>query len=310
MCNRPSVLVMMATYNGENYVAEQIESILAQDSVNVTLRICDDGSTDGTYTILERYAQAHPNIRVTRNARNTGVGKNFMHMVYEDASQGYEYYAFSDQDDIWLPEKLLHAISALKGMEGPALYYSDVTNFDDMHSWSELSPYRKVLEHPSTLLLRNWAAGCTMVYNHELQGLIRDHRIDSFPRLHDTWVYLVAQACGTVIADLDHSYIRRRISGRNVVGELTDHHRSLPQALRDMGNLFKTPERTPSIVASQLQDEFGNTIEPSLRHAVSVVLAYRISLRSRVDASLHFDAWQPTRRGRLLMRLCFLLGRY
>ena len=78
----PSVLVMMATYNGEKYVSEQIDSILVQEGVNVTLLISDDGSSDATPRICSRYAEDLPNVRFSVNEKNKGLAKNFMDMLY------------------------------------------------------------------------------------------------------------------------------------------------------------------------------------------------------------------------------------
>lgn len=102
---KPSVLVMMASYNGEKFITEQIDSILSQKGVDVTLRICDDGSNDSTPSICESYTSKYDNVLFEVNKVNKGLAKNFMDMVYDDNALGFNYYAFSDQDDVWLPEK-------------------------------------------------------------------------------------------------------------------------------------------------------------------------------------------------------------
>lgn len=310
MDTKPRVLVMMATYNGAPYVEEQVTSILAQDGVDVTLRVCDDQSTDETYAILEDLAAGDARMTVTRNATNKGVSLNFMQMVYESHAKPFDYYAFADQDDVWLPGKLARAVSQLHAIDGPALYYSDVKDFDDEREWSELARYGKVVEHPTTLLVRSWASGCTMVYNHALHEVLCRHEISEFPRIHDVWVHLVARCCGQVVDDLGCSFIKRRISGRNVVGELSDHHRSLSAAGKDLGNLRNEAAHAPSRVAMQLEEEFGDEIAATFQPSVRMLASYRSSLGSRIRAAATFDFWQPTLRGRLVVRLCFLLGRY
>lgn len=338
MNTAPRVLVMMATYNGAQYVRQQIDSILSQEQVDITLCIRDDGSSDDTCHIAQEYATSHSNVLFARNEKNEGVGRNFMRMVYEDdqlVHGPHEYYAFADQDDIWHPHKLARAVEMLstccrdksKGVNGasaasldqpasgiaqpgPALYYSDATNFDDEHEWSELANYRPVLNYPTTLLLRNWASGCTMVFNRALRDLLCAHKLDSFPRIHDVWVHLVALAKGSVYADFDTSLIRRRITGHNVVGDLSDHHTSVAQATKDLGNLQHESDHAPSLVAQQLLDEFGDDMDPSIGESARMLAGYRHSLRTRVIAASRFRFWQPTRRGRLIVRLCFLMGRY
>lgn len=300
----------MATYNGSQYLVEQVRSILAQQDVEVVLRVCDDRSTDNTYALLQELADKDPRMIVSQNQDNVGVAQNFMQMVFEPGGAGFDYYAFADQDDIWLPNKLSHAIGMLGGAEGPTLYYSDVTNFDQNREWSDLSPYRKIVEHPTTLLVRGWAAGCTMVFNRELREVLCLHKPDTFFRIHDVWVHLVARCCGQVVEDLDHSFIRRRITGHNVAGELKDHHTSIAQAASDLGNLRNEAEHAPSKVAQQLEEEFGDGIKEPFGEAVHMLAHYRASMRTRILAAMRFDFWQPTLRGRLTVRLCFLLGRY
>lgn len=306
----PRVLVMMATYNGERFLGEQIESILTQEGVAVHLRVCDDRSTDETYAILQQYASRHPSVSVSQNPHNLGVGKNFMQMVFEKSSETYDYYAFSDQDDIWLPNKLSEAIALLEKHEGAALYYSDVCNFDDEGESLELRNYHEIVNHPTTLLLRSWACGCTMVFSRTLRDVLCDHPLDEYPRIHDTWVHLVALNCGQVEADIERSFIRRRLSGANVVGELSDHHKSVSSVLEGVCGLFAPSTRKPSCVAKQLVQEFGTNINPILQPELDLLLGYRTSLAKRIAAAIRFDFWQPTLRGRLLVRLCFLLGRY
>ena len=98
------VAILMSTYNGEKYLDEQIGSILAQEGVDVTLYIRDDGSSDRTAEIIKYYCKRYHNVSFTQG-ENLGVGNSFMQLVY-DAKDVYDYYAFADQDDIWLRDKL------------------------------------------------------------------------------------------------------------------------------------------------------------------------------------------------------------
>ena len=310
MSYTPRVLVMMATYCGAQYLQEQVESILSQQDVEVTLRICDDNSPDNTYPILRDFADEHPNVLISSNIRNLGVGMNFMQMVYEEHESSFDYYAFSDQDDIWDTRKLSSAISMIEDCMGPVLYYSDVIDFDATREWSELEKYRDVLNHPDTLFLRNWASGCTMVFNKRLRDLLCEQPLQTFPRIHDSWVHLVAQYCGTVIPDFGHSFIRRRITGANVVGELTDHHTSFKQAVHSLSNMVHGSDHAPSRTARQLLDCYGSLMSPKSIDTVSLMARCEHSFSARIKAAFTIDYWQPTWKGRLLIFLCFLFGRY
>ena len=101
--NKPLVSVVMATYNGERFIAEQLESILTQTYSNLEIIIVDDRSTDQSYTILESYAAKDTRIRLFRNEQNLGYVKNFEKGL---SLAGGVYIAPSDQDDIWLPHKI------------------------------------------------------------------------------------------------------------------------------------------------------------------------------------------------------------
>ena len=96
---KKTVSVVMCTYNGEKYLREQMDSILAQTYPIHDIIVSDDCSTDGTMNILQEYATKFPFIKVHRNTRNKGCNQNF-HDIIED------YIAISDQDDIWFPKKI------------------------------------------------------------------------------------------------------------------------------------------------------------------------------------------------------------
>ena len=93
--------ILMATYNGEQYVAEQIDSLLAQTDSDWTLYIHDDGSKDHTQEIISKYAETHDNIVVMDFPGGNGAKENFFKMMF---SVDADYYMLCDQDDVWLPE--------------------------------------------------------------------------------------------------------------------------------------------------------------------------------------------------------------
>ena len=102
---KKTVSVVMCTYNGEKYLREQMDSILAQTYPIHEIIVCDDCSTDGTMNILQEYATKFPFIKVHRNTRNKGCNQNF-HDIFYQVSKKVDYIAISDQDDIWFQEKI------------------------------------------------------------------------------------------------------------------------------------------------------------------------------------------------------------
>lgn len=127
----PRVVVLMATYNGLPWIDEQVDSILAQQGVDVHLRISDDGSTDGTLERLRERASADPRIEVLAPRRGpAGVTANFLHLFTTWAPTSDVCVAFSDQDDVWHPDKLRRQVSLLDRKHVDAVS-SNVVSFDE-----------------------------------------------------------------------------------------------------------------------------------------------------------------------------------
>lgn len=222
--NLSTVLVMMSTYNGEKYLKEQIDSILGQTGVDVKLVIRDDVSTDRTRNILLEY-EAVNNIDVLYGLENLGPGESFMSLFYDcfDAYCDFDYYAFADQDDVWLPDKLSRAVNLIQtdsDNDKPFLYCSNQILYE---SGKEIG-YR-FKESPDLTLLghmnKNMLSGCTFVMNRNLVKKIcySEHAGKDViaRRIHDAWIMLCAITCGRVMYDQE-SKILYRIHENNVVG--------------------------------------------------------------------------------------------
>ncbi|MCB1659487.1 MAG: glycosyltransferase, partial [Pseudomonadales bacterium] len=116
--------VLLSTYNGEKYLSIQLESLLAQKDISLTLFVRDDGSSDTTPNLLARFAAQHNNIHL-RLEKNIGVIASFFDLM-TTVDDNFDYYAFADQDDYWLPEKLISAVNKLEqqSTDKPLLYCS------------------------------------------------------------------------------------------------------------------------------------------------------------------------------------------
>ena len=215
---KPTVAVLMSTYNGEKYIREQIDSILAQKEVQIYLFIRDDSSTDSTAEIIEEYITKFHDIISFYRGNNVGAGCSFMDLVYT-VPNTYDYYAYSDQDDIWLNNKVINAIYQIEKIDKPALYCSNQTlyiNGMTTHNRHTTIPNFSL----KATLCKNDLSGCTMVFNNELKTLLSKISYGNFPiqfRFHDSWTCLVALIYGTVVYD-NNSYILYRIHQNNTVG--------------------------------------------------------------------------------------------
>jgi len=196
----PPIAVIMATYNGELYLEEQLESIFNQSLHPTIIIVSDDGSEDGTLAILEKYAQLGK-LSYLKNTNRLGVVGNFINGLTH-LPQGY-YFAFADQDDIWHPNKLAECFDALQKIEHhdqPCMVYSDLCLIDAQKNIINNS-FRNELGHHKykhcleTLLFGNFVLGCTTLSNYALKDYIIGMPMHpSFN--HDAWMALVSYTFG------------------------------------------------------------------------------------------------------------------
>ncbi len=213
-----NVAVLMSTYNGEKYLLEQVDSILNQQGVNVFLYVRDDGSTDTTCELLRKIEKKNKNVFV-KYGLNQGAPLSFMQLI-KDINIVADYYALSDQDDIWMPEKLVRAVQLLSQNGQYDLYASNQTVVDSNNNVIGM----RFVDNPPTDLLniidKNYLSGCTMVMKERLLLRIKESIPNSAlvnSRMHDTWLIAVAACLGRVIYD-SSSYINYRQHENNVVG--------------------------------------------------------------------------------------------
>ncbi len=210
------VAVMMSSYNGEPYIEEQINSILHQDGVDVFLYIRDDGSADGTRRILQKYSSTG-NVFI-QYGKHLGIGNSFMELLWS-LPDAYDYYSFSDQDDIWEEDKLITAVKHLSNVAGCALYVSNLecVDADNNSIGMRFEPDMVFDGSLLSVICRGGCYGCTQVFSRELFLLLRCKRPSKGllrGPLHDTWVSVSAAAAGKIIFDME-SHIRYRRHGKN-----------------------------------------------------------------------------------------------
>ena len=158
------VFVILSAYNGEKYLRQQVESILAQTGVAVTLLIRDDGSQDGTPDLMKDIQTVNGNVRCVYG-ENIGFRCSFYNMLLE-ADDTYDYYAFSDQDDVWDADKLSRAVEMLEQTEDSVKLYASglrVVNEDMEFMYNNTFPGLRTTY--GAALSRQRIAGCTMVFD-------------------------------------------------------------------------------------------------------------------------------------------------
>lgn len=211
------VLVLMSTYNGEKYIANQLDSLMSQKNVLCDILIRDDGSSDKTRDIIKEYSKVYNNITYYFG-ENIGYAKSFWDLI-KKASLEYEYYAFCDQDDIWMNNKLFRAteILSLENYNGPLLYTSDVIAVNNnCEIISERLFGKKQVLSFSESLQKSILPGCTFVFNKE--AIFFAKKYNGYMESHDWLLYAIVSATGRVVFD-DDSFIYYRIHENNTIGK-------------------------------------------------------------------------------------------
>ena len=290
------VAVLMSTYNGEKYIREQIDSILSQIKVNVTLFIRDDGSTDSTVKIITQYTEKYSNIKLWVG-ENIGVGNSFMQLLYSLTDE-FDYYSFSDQDDIWLNEKLERAIEKISKNTVPTLYVSNQILVDKNGRKLGMRYVQKPDLSYMQTLSNNKATGCTMLWNKALNDRLTD--INARPskilldnRIHDVWISAVAGLIGEIVYD-QNGYILYRQHENNVVGvkKITVFGTLKSQIEKLVG---KKPRNGRSMLAYELIKGYPETKYENLLVACANSKQYRnkwIIIHSRKEIIKHTNESQ------------------
>lgn len=195
---------MLSSYNGEKYIREQIDSILAQKGVEVQLIVRDDGSTDGTLDILSEYEQK--GLLELWVGDNWGFRKSFLYLI--DNAPKADFYALSDQDDVWYEDKLIRAVEMLTNysQDVPILYGANKTYVD-----ADLKNIGLQFDAPivnegllERIVFYNIIGGCSMVFNPVMKVAIDKYyglrRLATF-RVHDTYIMFVSLLFGKFVYD-------------------------------------------------------------------------------------------------------------
>lgn len=220
------VAVLLATYNGEKFLKEQLDSLL-QQTVRIKVYIHDDGSLDSTLDIIRSYCVIYPEVffLLEDGVTYKNPGDNFLHLTrFADEP----YMMFCDQDDIWLPHKVESALAKMlekekeKGVNCPILAFSDLQVVDEnlkliaqsYMDYQHISASRCSLKE---LVLTNIVTGCTCMFNKALAKKALE-RIDVYSNVkHEWWLALVARLFGEIVFSPDTQILYRQHEN-NVIG--------------------------------------------------------------------------------------------
>lgn len=217
------IAILLATYNSERYLAEQLNSLFAQSYKNFHLYIRDDGSNDGTIDIIKEYQKKYSNIILFNDSiRGRGAAGSFMWLLEHCEA---EYYMFCDHDDVWLPQKIESSFSKIMEFEDreiPALVCTDLCVVDKELNVTNKSMWNLMKQRPDILIKRRYASssnlftGCTMIINDAAKKISLPMSSNSL--MHDRWIGLRVIANNGNVGYITEPHILYRQHGNNVCG--------------------------------------------------------------------------------------------
>lgn len=299
MSDLDEVVVLLSTYNGEKYLVEQIESILSQEAVKVMIFARDDGSTDSTLEILERYSQQ--GFLTYYSGQNLKPARSFMDLI--NKAPVSKYYAFCDQDDVWHPQKLIAGITEIKKHKEAALYYCAMNLVDE--KLRKIGYYYRDEQRAQSVvysgLFGDEIAGCTMIFNRDLVAAVRMYN-PKVITMHDGWIHRVCLCVdGAVIGD-KIAYISYRQHQNNAVGM---HDLSVKERIKKR----KKNENKFSRLASEMISGYTNYMSKSTLDFLTKVRDYRkMNILKKIELAFCYSEAHVSIKDRIKLLFKILSG--
>ena len=258
------VTVLLAVYNGEKYLAQQIDSILAQTVKDIKIVIRDDGSCDNSVDIIDYYCNNYPDKVFCLNGKPTGSAKQNFAKLLEACDD--DYIMFCDQDDVWLPQKVETTLAEMQKSEGyskiPVLVHTDLKVVDQNLKVISDSffKFQKLIQSEITLprlLVQNYVTGCTVMINRALKEKCK--KIPNDCIMHDWWLALVAVIFGRLVCVNESTMLYRQHSDNQVGAKASYGIAFIKRKISTLSEVRKNYNAT-YIQAAELLDVYGKSL--------------------------------------------------
>jgi len=303
-----SVAILLCTFNGARFLPPQLASYETQDFADWRLFASDDGSGDATVAVLEDFQKRYGADRVEiRRGPRKGFVANFLSLICDTAIKS-EYYALSDQDDVWHPQKLSRARTFLTKAPAnePFVYCSRTRLINERGTEVGLSPQFKRPLHFRNALAQSIAGGNTMVFNEAARQVLMRAGPDANAASHDWWIYLAISAVdGTIFYDSEPT-VSYRLHPRNVIGSNRSVAAQILRARQLWQGRFKkwadTNVAALERIESLMTDENKTTFELFRR-------SRKLALLPRVHGLIRSGIYRQTLLGNIGLAVAALTGR-
>ena len=305
--NKKKIVVLLSTYNGEHYLRTQLDSILKQKtSHQLDVMIRDDGSNDGTIQILKQYEMDYPEKISVYYEGNIGYIRSFFELIRK--AEGYDYYALSDQDDIWLEDKIEAAVMQCENAayDGPLLYGSSsfLVN-EQLEIMGETQKNLKGITWDNALI-QNIFPGHTQVFNDALCKVLKSEIDCSKIYVHDFWITYMALLYGKAIFDnQSHTYYRQH--GTNTVGFGKNSVEWIMERLKRIEN---SDNKKIAAQIGYFYDKCRMDMGEELRDKVRMFIHSQKSLWQRISYLHRTSLYRQKDFETVLFKILYLLGGY
>lgn len=295
--------VLLSCYNGRKYIAEQLNSIIHQQNVELKILIRDDGSTDSTLEILDSFKNKYPSMIEIIEGKNVGIHNSFFELIKRCPNS--DFIAFSDQDDIWDSDKLYTAISSLKSKSCD--FYSCAAKLCDENS--------KVLNRDTSdknlhlhyqkkdnCVLTPGTQGCTIVISKKLKDYILLHDMPSYYG-HDTWISIIAAYFFKCIYD-ENTHMLYRQHNNSWTGNRTNR---LLQLKKEIVFFFSGMSRY-SMLAQDIINRFKCDLSENSYNTLSLLSKDKKTIKDRFRLIINNKFRKYGFFKNVFFKLCILIG--
>ncbi|WP_081344381.1 glycosyltransferase family 2 protein [Janthinobacterium lividum] len=301
-----SIAVLLATYNGEKYIKEFLDSLLMQKNQDFMLIVGDDGSTDSTLAILSSYAEKI-DINILPGTKKLGPARNFVRIL-ADAGEDFKYFFFADQDDFWNEEKIDRALLKLNGLDDtPSMYCSALELVDSELKHISFSSYPREISLENALV-ENIATGCTIAINSKARRAF----IEGTPKnilMHDWLMYILISSIGTVVYDKYYS-LKYRQHGGNSVGAATGVFHDIYRRTRRFFNKSNDGVFCISGQAENFYQSYSHLLGEEKKSTVLELVNGKKSILGRFGLALKSGFFRQRKMDTFILKFLFLIGKF
>jgi glycosyltransferase involved in cell wall biosynthesis len=300
------VLILMSTYNGSRNIIRQVESIFKQVEVEVSIYIRDDGSDIETISVLKKLEEIHKGRLNIEFGENIGWKRSFLELVY-NSDLDYDYYGFSDQDDIWMEDKLQSCIHLMEldTKEGLKLAHCNSLSVDEYLQLRE-EQEKRIPCPPSykSAIATEYFQGCGMVWNLNAMKLIKQYKPQNMNLAHDYWVGLICYMFGNIyFCEAAKFYHVRYGNNSSEDGNVFKGRMNRLKGILRKDNIYMNPAEDLCIGYMQL-------LENDVQLFLTRVSTYKHNKKNKMQTLLDKDFRRPTKYATLLFKISILLNLY